>query len=237
LTDKTHSKKLKVTNPRLHPGAFHSRWYHLTTLRNALIEESKEAISKRGRGQTLVDLGCGSMPYKEIYEPLTAHYIGVDLPMNPSADLHISQSGQSPLADASVDIVLSSQVLEHVPFPQAYLKEANRMLKPGGLLFLSTHSYWMYHPDPTDFWRWTHEGLRKEIEQAGFRIEHIRGIMNLAASGLQLFQDGVSSRIPSPLRPLFFFLINRAMAIVDKLGGAEARNRDACVFVIRAIKE
>jgi hypothetical protein len=95
----------------------------------------------------------------------------------------------------------------------------------------------MYHPDPTDFWRWTCEGLRKEIEQAGFRIERIRGVINLAASGLQLFQDGVSARIPSQLRPLFFWIINRAMAIVDKVGDAEARNHNACVFLIRAIKE
>lgn len=235
--NKASSKSLKTSNPRLNPGVFHSRWYHLTALRDVLIEESKEAMGKREPGQTLVDLGCGSMPYREIYEPLAGHYIGVDLPENLGADLHISQSGQVPLDDASVDIVLSSQVLEHVPAPQVYLEEAYRLLKPGGLLFLSTHGYWMYHPDPTDFWRWTREGLRKEIEQAGFRIEHIRGVMNLAAAGLQLFQDGVSKRIPSQLRPLFFWLINRAMAIVDKLGGAEARNRDACVFVIRAIKE
>ena len=226
-----------MTNPRLEPPVFHSRWYHLIALRDALVEESKAAMGKRGPGQTLVDLGCGSMPYREIFEPLVGHYVGVDLPENLGADLHLNQSGQVPLNDASVDIVLSSQVLEHVPSPQAYLEEANRLLNPGGLLFLSTHGYWMYHQDPTDFWRWTREGLRKEIEQAGFRIEHIRGVMNLAASGLQLFQDGVSARIPSRLRPLFFWLINRAMAIVDKIGGAEARNRDACVFVIRAIKE
>lgn len=194
-------------------------------------------MGKRSPGQTLVDLGCGSMPYREIFEPLAAHYIGVDLPENPAADLHLNQSGQAPLDDASVDIVLSSQVLEHVPSPQVYLAEANRLLKPGGLLILSTHGYWMYHPDPTDFWRWTHEGLRKEIAQAGFRIEHIRGVMNLAASGLQLFQDGVSAHIPRLLRHLFIWLNNRLMAILDKLGSADSRNRDAGVFVIRAIKE
>jgi len=225
-----------MKNPRLVPPAFNSRWYHLTVLRDALTEESEAAIGRFGPGQTLIDLGCGSIPYKEIYEPLVGRYIGVDLPENPSADLHLNRSGRAPLDDASVDIVLSSQVLEHVASPRAYLDEAHRLLKPGGLLFLSTHGYWMYHPDPTDFWRWTREGLRKEIERAGFRIEHIRGVMNLAASGLQLFQDGVSECIPNRLRPLFFFLINRAMAIVDKIGCAETRNRDACVFVIRASK-
>lgn len=192
----------------------------------------------KGRSSgTLVDFGCGSMPYREIYEPLVNHYIGVDLPGNTCADLHINQNGEVPLDNASVDIILSSQVLEHVPSPERYIKEAYRLLKPGGLLFLSTHSYWMYHPDPTDFWRWTREGLRKEIERAGFRIEHIRGVMNLAASGLQLFQDGLSTCLPSRLRPFFFWFINRVMAIVDNIGGSEGRDNDACVFVIRAIKE
>ena len=223
-------------NQRLHPAAFHKRWYHLTALRNVLIEEFREAMAKRNPRPTLVDLGCGSMPYREIFAPRVDRYIGVDLAANPGADLHFDQNGQAPLADASVDIVLSSQVLEHVPSPQEYLREAHRLLEPGGLLILSTHGYWMYHPDPTDFWRWTRDGLRKEIEQAGFRIEQIRGVMNLAASGLQLFQDGVSAHIPRPLRPLFIWLNNRVMAVVDKLGSAESRNRDACVFVIRAIK-
>jgi SAM-dependent methyltransferase len=225
-----------MKNPRLAPSMFNSRWYHIIALRDALIEESKETMGKRGLDQTIVDFGCGSMPYREIFEPLVGEYIGVDLPKNLGADLHLSQSGQVPLNGASVDIVLSSQVLEHVSSPQAYLKEANRLLKPGGLLFLSTHGYWMYHPDPEDFWRWTHEGLRKEIEQAGFRIQHIRGVMNLATSGLQLFQDGLSASIPSLLCPLFYWLINRIMVLVDKIGDPESRNRDACVFVIRAMK-
>jgi SAM-dependent methyltransferase len=226
-----------MTHSRLRPSAFHSRWYHLTALRNALDEEFKTAMDERDPGPTLVDLGCGTMPYKEIFQPLVEHYIGVDLPRNLQADLHFGQDGRAPLEDSSVDIILSSQVLEHVPTPQVYLGEAHRLLKPGGLLFLSTHGYWMYHPDPTDFWRWTHAGLRAEIERAHFRIEFVRGVMNLSASGLQLFQDGFSAHLPRLLRPLFFWLNNRLMAIMDKLGSAEARNRDASVFVVRAIRE
>lgn len=226
-----------MNNDRLSPPAFHSRWYHLRALRYALMEESSESMAQNGAKKTLVDLGCGSMPYRELFEPLVKKYIGVDLPANRGADLHFDEYGKVPLDDASVDIVLSSQVLEHVPSPSAYLSEAHRLLERGGLLFLSTHGYWMYHPDPTDYWRWTRDGLRMEIERAGFRIEHIRGVMNLASSGLQLFQDGISGYLPVILRPPFFWLINRAMAVVDKMGGDEARNRDACVFVIRATKK
>lgn len=224
-------------NQRLYPPPFHPRWHHLRALRDALREEFTSAWSTHDPGQTLVDLGCGSMPYRELFSPLVDRYIGIDLPANPGADLHMNPGGQAPLVDASADMVLSSQVLEHVPCPQEYLAEARRLLKPGGLLILSTHGYWRYHPDPQDFWRWTREGLQKEIERAGFQVDRIRGVMNLAASGLQLFQDGVAAHIPRPLRSVFVWLNNRVMAIADKLGTAAARDRDACVFVVRARKK
>jgi SAM-dependent methyltransferase len=176
------------------------------------------------------------MPYRPVLEPHVERYIGADLPRNVQADVHLDEFGRVALSDESVDIVLSSQVLEHVPSPQGYLAEANRLLKPGGKLLLSTHGYWKYHPDPTDFWRWTRDGLVKEIEAAGFEVDAVRGVMGLGATGLQLFQDGATGRIPRHLRPIFFYLLNRFMAVVDWLTSEESRNIDACVFVVRASK-
>ena len=225
-----------MSDPRLEPSVFHSRWYHLKALRAALEEEFRGAVGERARGGILVDLGCGSMPYREIFEPLVGRYVGIDLAGNERAALHFDQFGRAPIEDGSVDVVLSSQVLEHVPSPQAYLEEAHRILKPDGLLFLSTHGYWMFHPDPTDYWRWTAAGLRTEVERAGFFVDHMRGVMNLAASGVQLFQDGVAGGVPAPARPAFFWLMNRIMALADTAGDAERRNVDACVYVVRAAR-
>ena len=185
---------------------------------------------------TLLDLGCGEMPYRPLFAPRVARYIGADLPRNPQADVPLDESGRDAMPDASVDVVLSSQVLEHVPSPSAYLAEAHRLLKGTGTLILSTHGYWMYHPDPTDFWRWTREGLVRQIEAAGFTVHSVRGVMNLAASGLQLFQDGVAAALPGALRPPFHFAMNRAMWLVDRLGSDASRDRDAGVFILRASK-
>jgi SAM-dependent methyltransferase len=185
---------------------------------------------------TLLDLGCGDMPYRAVFAPIVARYVGADLPRNPLAEAHLDESGRVFMADQSVDIVLSSQVLEHVPSPADYLREVHRLLRPAGTLILSTHGYWMYHPDPTDFWRWTRDGLVRQIEAAGFKVESAKGVMNLAASGLQLFQDGTSAALPRLLQPVFFYLMNRTMAIVDRLGSDASRDRDASVFVVRARK-
>ncbi|MDH4094678.1 MAG: class I SAM-dependent methyltransferase [Betaproteobacteria bacterium] len=219
-------------SPRLDPPAFHSRWHHLRALRRAL---EREAAALEGKG-TLIDLGCGEMPYRPLFEPRVKRYIGADLPRNPKADVSLDESGGAAVADACADIVLSSQVLEHVPSPPTYLAEAHRVLKATGTLLLSTHGYWMYHPDPTDYWRWTREGLVRQIEAAGFEVQSVCGVMNLAASGLQLFQDGVAAALPAALRPAFHFAMNRAMWLVDRLGSDASRDRDAGVFIVRASK-
>ena len=46
-----------------------------------------------------------------------------------------------PFSTGSFDFVLSHAVIEHVPDPAAYLREARRVLKPGGHLFLQTAPY------------------------------------------------------------------------------------------------
>ena len=46
-----------------------------------------------------------------------------------------------PFRDASFDLVISHAVIEHVTNPGAYLREARRVLRPGGRLFLETAPY------------------------------------------------------------------------------------------------
>lgn len=78
-----------------------------------------------------------------------------------------------PLADASVDVVVSKQVLEHVPDPVATLREVARVLRPGGTVLLSTNQSWPQHQQPFDFFRFTSFGLRHVFGQAGLRIEQL----------------------------------------------------------------
>ncbi|MGC4065845.1 MAG: class I SAM-dependent methyltransferase [Polyangiaceae bacterium] len=46
-----------------------------------------------------------------------------------------------PFADAQFDVVVSMDVIEHVPDPLPWLKDAVRVLRPGGTLFLTTPNY------------------------------------------------------------------------------------------------
>jgi SAM-dependent methyltransferase len=64
-------------------------------------------------------------------------------------------------ADDSFDVVLFDQVLEHVEGnPQDALDELYRVLKPNGVLFCATVLVYPIHGYPSDFWRFTPNGLK-----------------------------------------------------------------------------
>lgn len=202
--------KHRERGERLYPKKNSSRYYILSLLR-LVNEEVLETITPSA---SMLDFGCGNMPYKRLYEA-KCKYIGVDFEGNKDADLYF-KDGQIPLEDNSVDYVISTQVLEHVASPEDYLKECHRVLKHDGKLLLSTHGHWKYHPDPTDFWRWTKDGLDKLLGDNGFETSKIYGIMGLAASGLQLFQDGFSPKLHHRLKGSFFRLIAYVQIKIDK---------------------
>jgi SAM-dependent methyltransferase len=116
-------------------------------------------------GLRVLDVGCGDRPYERLLSG-AAEIVGFDVPGNPHADLHGSIDA-IPVPDASFDVVLCLQVLEHVPDPAAAVRELGRAVRPGGRVLLSTHGVYPYHPNPDDLWRWTHDGLDRLFRDNG----------------------------------------------------------------------
>lgn len=228
-------KHADTRGDRLNPNKSSRLYWHLSELRRA-YEEIASNFESALRGAELVDYGCGNMPYRPLFEPNVKSYVGCDLPGNEMASRHLDEDGRLPFDDGTVDVVLSSQVLEHVPDPVLYVGEAFRVIRHNGLLILSTHGVWRYHPDPTDYWRWTCDGLRRQIEQSGFRVEHFVGLMGPEATALQILQDAVSARIHWRLEALFCRYFQWRIQRADKRCTQESRDRDACVYVVVARK-
>lgn len=69
------------------------------------------------------------------------------------------------LADAVFDVVLCTEVLEHLPEPQKALDEMFRVLRPSGTLLLTTRFLFPIHDAPHDYFRFTKYGLRHLLRQ------------------------------------------------------------------------
>ena len=190
------------------------------------------ADSGVGPGETVIDLGCETKPYAHHFRP-GVRYIGADLPGNPDADVPIGPDGRVPLDDGTADLVLSTQVLEHVPDPAAYLDECFRLLRPGGALALTTHGMMYLHRDPQDLWRWTTDGLVRIVEDAGFEVLDTVGVFGLVATGLQLTLVGLLRRSPGPAHRPLVGLLGRLIRLADR--DPEQRGRDdGLVIGVRA---
>lgn len=150
---------------RIDPAAGQESYLHLSDLRLAL-----EAY-RSDQPLRVLDFGCGGSPYRSLFPK--ANYNRADCAGIANLDYVINEDGAIDEPDNTFDLILSTQVLEHVPDPATYLAEARRLLKPGGLLLCSTHGSFEDHACPDDFWRWTSEGLRRTLIAAGFAVEQM----------------------------------------------------------------
>jgi ubiquinone/menaquinone biosynthesis C-methylase UbiE len=72
----------------------------------------------------------------------------------------VAEGTSLPLKPDSVDFVSCVSVLEYVQSPHTLVQEAYRVLKPGGLFYLSAPFVFPYHPYPDDLFRFSFQGLR-----------------------------------------------------------------------------
>lgn len=149
---------------RRNPRRSSSTW----VVRSSLIRWLEAQVDElRTRAPVRVlDVGCGVKPYYPLFAPIAAAYVGVDMVETEWADL-LGPVEALPVEDASFDVVLCTQVLEHADDPAQAVRELRRVLAPGGRLLASTHGVQWYHPSPNDHWRWTHTGLRLLFERNG----------------------------------------------------------------------
>jgi len=184
----------------------------------------------------VLDTGCGTMPYRTYFTSRGAGYLGVDIDGTP--DILIAPGGALPLADQSIDFIVSFQVLEHVRNVPQYLASIRRVMKDGGHLFLSTHGVWPYHPHPTDFWRWTRDGLRVTLEDAGFEIGQTSALCGPAA-WLPMFPLLVFKKFLGPMWPILAPLnlgVNALAWAADRVTPATMRENNAAIFAVEASK-
>ncbi|MBL8629476.1 MAG: class I SAM-dependent methyltransferase [Rhodospirillaceae bacterium] len=124
---------------------------------------------------TMLDYGSGGQPYRALFETKVEKYLAADVQATPgrTVDVMLTPGQPVPLPDESVDTVLSSQTLEHVPDPLFYVQECHRLLRGGGHLILTAPMQWRHHEVPYDYYRFTRYGIESLLKRSGFEIESI----------------------------------------------------------------
>ena len=75
--------------------------------------------------------------------------------------------------DNELDIVICSEVLEHLEDYNKAIQEIHRVLKPGGKGIISMPFITSEHEEPFDFRRFTSFGIKSEFKKAGFELENL----------------------------------------------------------------
>lgn len=133
------------------------------------INENKHFISGK-----LLDFGCGSKPYKSMFNNVD-EYIGLDFynegHSHENEDIDIFYDGKKiPFDDNTFDSVLSTEVFEHIFNIDELLQELNRVLKPDGKILITCPFVYPEHEKPFDYARYTLFALKYLFEKHGFEI-------------------------------------------------------------------
>ena len=166
----------------------------------------------------VLDVGCGLQPYRSMLGTKVTEYVGVDRP-GPLANPTVIGTAEDLPFDAHVfDVVLSTQVFEHVPEPARALGEAIRVLRPGGRLVLTVPGVWPTHEAPHDYWRFTRHGLLHLLETHDLVLDELVELGGLWAT--------VGQMVNLELQRLFALrhtvpLVNVLCARLDRLSMRE----------------
>ncbi len=155
-----------------------SHWRRHVLYKESLMHESVMAwvptvlAGDMVKGATVLEVGSfnvnGSVrPIIEAMEPVK--YVGVDREPGDGVDLVADAENLAETLDvASWDIVISTEMLEHVMDWAVCVAQMCEMLAPGGTLVLTTRAPgFFYHPYPRDNWRFTVDGMRDLLQDMG----------------------------------------------------------------------
>lgn len=168
--------------------------------RHSILAFVREVADLLPPGTVLLDIGAGDSPYRELFshcEYLTSDWEGT-VHERARGGAFIAPAGALPLEDAAVGAVLLTQVLEHVPDPAAVLREAARILRPGGGMFLTASFVWELSEVPFDFWRFTPASIERLLVLAGFVDIQVKPRSDCFTAVAQLLRNlnGAMGRAP-----------------------------------------
>lgn len=190
-----------------------------TTLARKILDRDLATLLGGTRASTVLDVGgAAGIRYRRFVASEQYWTLDVQSKNRPSV---VADAHHLPVIDASVDLVLCLQVLEHCVRPDAVLRELFRVLAPGGRLILSTPLLYELHGSPHDYYRFTEAALRDLARQFETVTVHTMGNRFVAV------YDLVAGRSVA-LNSVFGRLAHRF--------GTAPSDKCPCGFIVDAVK-
>ncbi len=187
---------------RMHDVELH-HWWHQGMLRAEAVLLG-DLLARRG--QVLLDAGCGTGGFLHWAESTGAfaRLVGFDPSVEavalaqervPEADLSVGDASRIAMADATVDVVVCNDVLQHIHEDElvASVRELARVVRPGGAVLVRTNGgRHAQHPLPD--WRLFDTALLRDLlEAAGLRVERLTHVNTVLSAW-----GAVRGRSPRP---------------------------------------
>lgn len=199
------------------------------------------------RSGKVLEVGCGGAAYRQ-YLPDGCEYQGID--WSGAADVFGYQADgilyfdgeEFPLPANSFDNLFHTEVLEHIPNPEKFLQQCNRVLMDGGALFFSVPFQARYHYIPYDYWRFTPSSLKILLEKTGFTeiniVERGDDITVATYKVVSLFYRLLLGSWPEKLCGVLLSPIaGLCLAIAQLSSRASIGSRDDCLgYCVTAVK-
>ncbi len=115
------------------------------------VDHLGKTFAQLAPNASVLDVGAGG---RRVVDNVTAFDAVAMKGVDVVGDIH-----QMPFDDNSFDCVVCTGTLEHVADPWKAIREIRRVLKPGGIVHVDVPFMQAYHADPTDYWRFTIDGL------------------------------------------------------------------------------
>lgn len=122
-------------------------------------------------GTKVLDAGAGEGAYRKFFSH--CQYKSIDMAVGEtqwdySALDYVAPLDKMPIPTGTFDAVLCTQVLEHLEHPRESVAEMFRVLREGGVLYITVPMAQGEHQVPYDFFRYTSYGLKSICSKAGF---------------------------------------------------------------------
>ena len=138
---------------------------------NSILLYQEYILPKIKPNMRILEIGPNDFPssYQKL-APASVKWETLDIYDSDKLTYSSAQEYAFPIEDNQYDMVISGQVMEHVKKIWLWIKEIERVCKPGGMVATISPVSWPYHEAPVDCWRIYPEGMKALLEDTSLEI-------------------------------------------------------------------